>query len=197
MVGNQTRSDTLFRRALASRAGVLCDDFVALEPWQEPCSGVRFGMRFGEIWRKQIKNQNLWTCQHSIFSVVGDTFADPILRNPPPPHASSAPFAPPPALLGSPPCHILALRSSLITHRSRSGGRDFTLRPEKVGSFPSKTPSDSDLVVFENVRICTYTYVYACISRYMLLNGCICTYMHVYCTYNWLPKSIYVYACML
>ena len=132
-------------------------------------------------WCQFPKTHSLWTAAsgphsghprasgHAIFSVVGDTFAHPILRTHPPPRASSAPFAPPPTMLGSPPCQIWALWSGLMAHHSRSGGRDFTLRPE-------------------NVDICMYMHVYTCICTYMHLFVRICLYMFVYasiCMYTY------------
>jgi len=86
--------------------------------------------------------------EHSFFSVIGETFAHPILHThtplPPREHVPG-PFCTPHALQGRPPCHIQAWWSSLMAHNGRSRRHDFTLLPENVGRFPSKTPPDSDL----------------------------------------------------
>ena len=115
--------------------------------------------------------QGIWAC---IFFRRRRHFCTPDFA-PPPPERVPGPFCTPPALQKRPPCHIQAWQSSLMAHNGRSRGQDFTLLPENVGRFPSKTPPDSDLAL--------------CLSMNMYVYARICTYVHR-CTYK-SQKRIY------
>ena len=129
-------------------------------------------------WCQIPKTHSLWTAAsgphsghtrasgHAFFSVVGDTFAHPILRAPPPSpeNASLAPFAPP--LLCRDVPHAISKLGDPVSWPITADLEDMILHccQKTSADSPPKPLQTAIWLKYEYVRICTYMHLLTHIS---------------------------------